>query len=431
MKVLRLLLFFCVPSILSLMLWLWAKVTVSPPESLSRVLTEICALVGLVLISLSLLLSTRMRFFERYFGGSDKVYYVHHLVGGIGFLLILVHPLLLVFEALPNFSLAKRYFIPGSYLPMTLGIFGLYVFLFSFICMYFVKLPFGKWLMSHRVMVVGYVLGSVHAFMADSDVRHFFPLYVYMFIIVGVGVVSGIYIIFFYSRISRKYLYKVAEVQILEDTVNILMKANSTKMPYRSGQFVYLKFLNTRIGMEMHPFSISSADDEDLLRVSVKALGDYTKGLVNVQMGDDVYVYGPHGTFGDLFHSGEKKFIWIGGGIGVTPFLSMLHDEAIRPRDGAIHFFYTYQKANEGIFVPEIKALLQYISRVSFYDWCADDSGFITAKEIVSRVGSDYSEYTILLCGPPGMSFALQKQFLELGFSKDKIIFENFNFISS
>ncbi|MDQ3099641.1 MAG: ferric reductase-like transmembrane domain-containing protein [bacterium] len=431
MRVLRLLLFFCVPSVISLILWLFAKITVSPPEDVFHVLTEICALLGLILISLSLILSTRLTFFERFFGGSDKVYYVHHLVGGIGFLLILAHPLLLVASVLPQFSKAAHYLIPGSYLPMTLGIFSLYIFLFSFICIFFVKLPFGKWLLSHRVMIVAYILGSIHALLADSDIRNYFPLYTYMLFFVLVGSFSGIYIIFFYSSISRKYAYRVQTVQVLGDTVSVFMKCVGARIHFHAGQFVYLKFLNPTVGMEIHPFTVSSGQDEEVLRISVKSLGDYTSGLRNVMEGDIAHVYGPYGMFGELFHDGAKKLIWIGGGVGVTPFLSMLHEEAIKPKEGKIHFFYSYQKVTEGVFSPEIKALLSYTPRVSFYDWCADSSGFLTATKIVSLVGTDFKEYTVLLCGPPGMSLALKKQFLEMGMSKDKIVFENFNFMAT
>jgi predicted ferric reductase len=378
-----------------------------------------------------MMLSTRLLSLERFFGGSDKVYYVHHLVGGIGFLLILVHPLLLATSVLPQFNLALRYFIPGTTVPMTLGVLSLYVFLFSFICMFFAKLPFAKWLLSHRVMIVAYILGSIHALLANSDIRNFFPLYVYMLLFVVVGSFSGLYIIFFYSSLGRRFEYAINSVNILGDTVSVLMKPLGNTIRFHAGQFVYISFNNPVVGMEMHPFSISSSPGEELLRISVKSLGDYTSGLRYLQNGDVASVFGPYGMFGELFHSGAEKFIWIGGGVGITPFLSMLHDEAITPRPGKVHFFYSYQKVTEGVFTPEIKALLHYTPRVSFYDWCADTSGFITAKEISDKVGEDIKDYTILLCGPPGMSRALQSQFLKMGVPKERIIFENFNFMTS
>jgi len=72
-------------------------------------LNQIAALLGTVLLSWTMLLSTRAGFLEDWFGGLDKVYLWHKYTGEWGGALILLHPVSL---ALHNTSKAIKWFIP-------------------------------------------------------------------------------------------------------------------------------------------------------------------------------------------------------------------------------------------------------------------------------------------------------------------------------
>ena len=76
---------------------------------------------------------------------------------------------------------------------------------------------------------------------------------------------------------------------------------------------------------ELHPFTISSAPQEDVLRLTVKASGDFTRHLFsNLKAGMDAVIEGAYGMFD--YKTGGQKQIWVAGGIGVTPFLSFIRD---------------------------------------------------------------------------------------------------------
>ena len=79
------------------------------------------ALIGICLLSTTIFLSLRLHLMESIFGGMDKVYKAHHLIGQITMLVIFLHPLFLVLKSLDNINLILAYFIPGRYIPFTIG----------------------------------------------------------------------------------------------------------------------------------------------------------------------------------------------------------------------------------------------------------------------------------------------------------------------
>ncbi len=75
---------------------------------------------------------------------------------------------------------------------------------------------------------------------------------------------------------------------------------------------------------EQHPFTISSGSHSDL-RFSIKASGDFTKALLaGVPVGSAARIEGPYGAFD--YRRGRPHQLWLAGGIGITPFLSMAED---------------------------------------------------------------------------------------------------------
>ena len=93
---------------------------------------------GITLFTINFILSTRLKFLEEIFGGLDKVYLVHGITGGIAFMLILAHPILLVINLIPNHLVqAASYFIPGGILSLDLGLFAILGFIALIIITFF------------------------------------------------------------------------------------------------------------------------------------------------------------------------------------------------------------------------------------------------------------------------------------------------------
>lgn len=389
-------------------------------------LSQVIALLGIVLMSFTLLLSMRLSWVEDLFGGLDKAYDTHHLLGSIAFVLLINHPLLLAIKSFPSASVSLLYLLPGTDLSYNFGIFALYTMIFSFIFMVFIKLPYHAWKMTHKVLGVTFLLGSLHTLYITSDVSSNFYLRIWIEIFIIIGVFAVFYTLFLSRFIASRFKYSVEKIERSLDIVNIYLRAATPRiLSFYPGQFVYVRFANRSLGKESHPFSISSAPHDELLRLSAKAVGDYTVKLSLLGRGDNAVVDGPYGRF--LFGEGLRNVVWIAGGIGVTPFLSFLASEMKDPKDRNIYFYYTYRNKEEGVFVNEINDIVLRTPHVRFFDWCTDEKKRLNLEAIGRHI--DISQIdAVFLCGPLPMMKGFRAQFVKHGIPENKIFFENFSF---
>lgn len=435
--------------LLTVLLWLSAKtdvifITLHPLRSASQVL----ALVGVVLLSMTLTLSTRLGWLEDWLGGLDKVFRVHHWLGAMGFLLILNHPLLLALEALPSIADARSYLFWGPSLPYNLGISGVYLMLIGFCCMLFIKLPYHWWLRTHRLLGWGLLLGGVHALLIGSDIGSSWPLKVWMLGWIGLAAEATLYSLLWQKIWPARKWFTVAGTQQRGSVLIITLQPIRPKpLLFVPGQFVQVSFNNPALSRESHPFSIASAPMNPLLTLAIKMQGDYTAKLPAVCAGDLAAVAGPFGRFAQLNERGEvvkkvavagkratntspqQKSIWMAAGIGVTPFLSLLRQEVDRPQYDHVWFYYCYRDTTDGVFCQDIEELLPKVPHIHFLPWPSSQRGRLTMAEVATEVTLTSVE-SILLCGPASFMQSLAAQAQTLGVVSPRVQYEEFSFLS-
>ncbi|CAH0489367.1 unnamed protein product [Peronospora farinosa] len=139
--------------------------------------------------------------------------------------------------------------------------------------------------------------------------------------------------------VERRFRYAklfAAPVRIMEamelDGTTALFIEKPRHFVYRPGMYM---FINCPLisKHEWHPFTISSAPGDNYVSVHIRACGDWTKALAGViadcherkVLYPDIYLDGPVGAPTQDYHR-YKTVICVGGGIGVTPFASILKD---------------------------------------------------------------------------------------------------------
>ncbi|NCA81375.1 MAG: hypothetical protein EOM72_01325 [Opitutae bacterium] len=120
--------------------------------------------------------------------------------------------------------------------------------------------------------------------------------------------------------------FRVTAVRRLADsTVEIrAARPDGSKLEHRAGQFAFFRLLSPACGLEEHPFTISSPPGSPTLHFTIKALGDYSAALPAVAVGARLLCDGPYGRFTPVRGAGPHLFV--AGGIGITPFLSILRE---------------------------------------------------------------------------------------------------------
>ena len=92
---------------------------------------------------------------------------------------------------------------------------------------------------------------------------------------------------------------------------------------FRAGQFAWILPSRNPFTPTYHPFSISSSAHASRVDFTIKDVGDFTGSMRKLRVGDRMFLDGPHGSFTLESHPG-MGYVFVGAGVGVTPFLSML-----------------------------------------------------------------------------------------------------------
>ena len=385
---------------------------------------EIIGSVNIVLMACSLFISTRPKWAEPFFGGLDKMYMTHRHTSTAALILIFVH-VLTVPISLTGWAL-------GNYLAVFAftGVVAIALVSLSPRIPLLNRLTGGTyegWKKLKKFIGIFFIAGFIHSLTIRNPLDAFIAInWVQIFFIIGS--VSYLYTEVF-GRFFKKYVpYTVETVNHPTNfTTEVVMRAKGNPIPrQRAGQFLFVRFPKSGTLDESHPFTISSAPHEDVLRVTVKASGDFTRALfTDLKPGTEAVVEGAYGMFD--YRTGGQKQIWIAGGIGVTPFLAFIRD--IRETlDRNVDFYYAMRHRDEVLFYNEIEIAGIRNPRLKVHIRYSASGGSLTVEEIVRNAGGTVSEHDIYMCGPFPMMQAFEKKFLGLGVPKKNIHFEEFNF---
>ncbi len=422
---------------------LWGMMYALPDRfgNTSRIMTSLgqaLGLVGLAMFSLNLVLGARWKWTENLFGGMNKVYIAHHILGGLAFTLLLLHPLALIMRYVVQGAgdvAAKLFLWPASCsisglfqldpeCAVNYGILSLAIMIITLVVTFFVKLPYHIWKVTHKFLGLAFFLGALHALTIPSDVAIDQYLRWYMWFLVGIGMIGVLYRTVLGFLVVPRLAYVVKEVRRQSPAiVEIVMEPKKKPMRYQPGQFLFINFPKHQGLEEVHPFSIRSSPTESTLSIGIKALGDFTKVLLDVKPGDVAHIEGPFGRTSYVYVP-NKNQVWVAGGIGITPFLGMAR--ALKPEDPYhIDLYYSLVDRNETAFVAELQVLAAQKPNFRFFPHYAKEAGFLTA-DVMKKGSGPLSEKNIILCGPPPMMKGLKKQFADMHLLPKTIYSEEF-----
>ncbi len=262
-----------------------------------------------------------------------------------------------------------------------------------------------RWRALHKLTGLFVAAGFLHGVL-DGTPFDGAPLLRWTYVAIGA---TGLAFYVYREVLARFFLslhdYEVAAVNpVDEGLVEVTLRPLGRPMQHVPGQFAMV-YLEGKDGWHRHPFTIASAPQEGLVRVTVKALGDYTSRLhETLEPGMPAVIGGPHGRFSH--HKGTDRQVWVAGGVGVAPFLSWLRaldaDHAAQ-----VDFFYT--SAGAAPLGEEIRdvAAGQPRLRAHLVDTTHDER--LTAAEILRHAG-DPRGLSVFMCGPAPMLRSLQAQ---------------------
>lgn len=390
---------------------------------------QLLGLIGSAMFAISLLLSARFHFLDKIFNGLDKVYAKHNQLGQLAFIMLLLHPLFLLPKYSGGlFSGAAEFLWVGSYWPKNWGIISLYSLIALIILTIFLRPKYNIWKWTHKFMGIAFFLASLHIWLIPSDTSRYMPLRIYMLSLAGIGLIAFIYHTMLGWLLIRRFKYRVTNVLVLNDYIyEINMEPMGKPVSFTPGQFIFINFLDKNISSESHPFSITSGPNETRLSIMIKNSGDYTSKIGSILPGTVAKIEGPFGAF-NYRKAKNKDQIWIAGGIGVTPFISMAR--SLKKEDGFnIDLYYCVRSENDAVYLGLLESISAALSNTfKVFPFYSEDGVRIDAETIQKTSGRLSNNNDIFLCTSVGMIKSLGAQFKAKGIGKNLIHSEEFNF---
>lgn len=237
----------------------------------------------------------------------------------------------------------------------------------------------------------------------------------------------------------HKYYVKSAE-QITPSTLLLTLEKDPDEnrlFSFQPGQYVAISFKRHHRPSVARCFSIvSSPTEQTRLQFSMRTRGKYTSALTTLQPGDEVLVRGPFGGF--VFDvKRDTHAVFAAGGIGITPFMSMMQYATAISLHNEIILLYGVPSQDDIPFFDDLNALqlrnpklkIVYVVGNGPIDKLAGytcETGFVN-DQTFERYAANYVEATYFVCGPPPFMRGILKTLRTKGVPRNKLITEAFS----
>ena len=386
-----------------------------------------CAVVGFTILALQFLITARLSWVEAPFG-LDVLLVFHRAMAVVATALLCVHPVLVVQEEGWSLLVGRhaRWYV-------WLGVAALALLLTQLIVSLarrLIRLTYDRWRSMHQPFALSVLaLGFVHGVTAGDDSQGAGFLVWAMVLVIALGFWS-------YARLVRprtllRRPFRVLDVKPEAPRVWTLTLKSPEGLPYAflPGQFQFLRLHGSEVPSEEHPFTTASSPARpDRISVTIKESGDYTSGIVRARPGDLATVHGPFGRFSHVLHPGEEDRVFVAGGVGITPLMSMLRFMRDRSESRRVLLVYACRRAEDLLFAAELDAMeaggRPRLKRVPVLaepppGWTGE-SGLLDADRI-ARLAGGVAGKSFYLCCPPGLMRNLIGGLRRMGVSPRRI----------
>lgn len=212
--------------------------------------------------------------------------------------------------------------------------------------------------------------------------------------------------------LAKKYRSEVVAIlNPFEDIYTLEFRSLGHRFKYSPGQFLHLALDETYDGSSQWPesrcFSMQSNPASETIKITYAVKGKFTKQMEEkLKVGSEVWLKLPYGELFTQDHSKENT-VFIAGGTGVTPFLSLFNNELfyeyVNPR-----IYLGFRSKGYNIFSEELNYACNYSKSICvFYQ---DEDGVIDINQIFfdNGINSNY-----FISGPPAMIKAFKNTLIE------------------
>lgn len=222
-------------------------------------------------------------------------------------------------------------------------------------------------------------------------------------------------------------MQKIVKIRSISHVTHDVLRIETEKptdFDFKSGQATEVSINKSGWENENRPFTFTCLPEDDYLEFTIKTY-PYHKGVTNELLQlkkDDELIL--HDVFGAILYKGEG--IFIAGGAGVTPFISIFRYLKSKNQVGENKLIFSNKTRADIILEKEFKNLLgkNFINILSEEKTDEFPYGHVSEAFLKANI-TDFNKY-FYVCGPPPMMDAIEHQLLNLHVESKSIIKEEF-----
>lgn len=425
---------------LSVVLWLAADPSALQPAGFFAIrgsMLQLSGVLAMTTMSIAMILALRPRWPERWLGGLDKMYRLHKWLGIGGLVFAVTHWLWseapkwavgLGWLARPErraqpvavaASAIKEAFRSWRGSAEEIGQLAFYAAVLLIAAALIRRIPYRLFYKTHRLLAVAYLLLVFHTVVLMNFDYWASPLGVSVAVLLAGGTWASVVVLARRVGVGRKVdgtiirLHYFPGLHVLEGEIETLQNWPG----HKPGQFAFVTWDEVE---GAHPCTIASAwsPSERRLTFITKELGDFTRRLPDtLRIGQPVMVEGPYGCF--TFDDDSPRQIWIGGGIGITPFIARMKQLAMdrerypdRPHPQPVDLFHTTADYSE----EAIRKLTTDAEAAGVRLHVLHDArdGLLDGERLRAAVPG-WREASVWFCGPAAFGTSLRDDFEHQG----------------
>jgi len=393
---------------------------------------------GLTMMGVQFILTARFKRATAPFG-IDVIYAFHRYLAYALLVIILLHPFILIIRDPAHLdAVLTPWAAPTEISTGTISLVLLLLIVAASAFRKQLRIPYEPWRATHLFLSLG-ALGF--AFLHIRGVSYYTeaPAIRGLWAFIGASILAVVVYVRLFRpwRLLRKP-FRVTEVRPeLGDSWTLAVEPEGHRgFPFQPGQFAWLTVDRSPFAMHEHPFSIASSPrPEGRIEFVIKELGDFTRTVGRIPPGTVAYVDGPYGSFSMDRHPEAPGYVFLSGGIGIAPVISMLRTLAQRG-DPRPHFAFVAHSAWDriplreelGELENELDLELVHVLEEPPDDWDGEE-GWITSVLLNRYLPPDRKEYHYFICGPVPMIRAMESFLDELGVPPGHVHTELFDMV--
>ncbi|MFA5521931.1 MAG: ferric reductase-like transmembrane domain-containing protein [Castellaniella sp.] len=280
--------------------------------------------------------------------------------------------------------------------------------------------PYHWFYKSHRLLAIAYLVLVFHSVVLMEFAYWSTPLGWLMTALLAGGTIAAVLVLLGRVGAQQTVTGTIASLNYYKGVDALEITADVPDWPgHRPGQFA---FATSDLNEGAHPYTIASAwnPERPQLTAIIKGLGDHTRRLrQRLQVGQALKIEGPYGCF--TFDDGSAYQIWVGAGIGITPFISRLDFMQLQAAGGhrnwpdgqRIDLFHSTADVDREALARLVADA--HAADVRLHVFIDARHGRLTGRRIRDTV-PHWREASIWFCGPTGFADALRRDFAAQGF---------------